>query len=796
MKNSFVLIFSLIIFYALVLNSFMVHAAPDSESIKKPFSIQESDTANIMKWNYLAYDYYFDYEYDSCYRYANKALKLSDKLLVSAKANHNMEFRKLCMEYKAISLANVARGIKRHHKQAAIDTLFKAIELIKQTGNKIEEGRMYESIGLIYEFTGKEAASLEVHLKALEAYREAQDQNHIALQLTNVSIAQRGLGNYGDALGYLVESLNISKENNDSTGMVEALLAMGFTYLFVDKWEEALKVQNDALVILEKMNDTLEIARVYYDMGTTNMHAENYVLALHQHEKALAIRLKSTDTYYISASYANVGEIYEILGNYAEAIKNYKAGLSIIKNTGIQISEIYSYHNLGSAYLKSGDSKEAMKQFQLALSLSQEVEDRTFETLALLSIADIYLEWNQPKNALVYLQKAEKAAPKSNITFLTRIYRNIAEAYFKIENYKNAYLNSLLYNQYKDSAVIAENRVKISKLTNRLDYENQKKLQDESHEKMMQVKQKEIARQKVVRNFSLFGALVILVLAIIYFIRFAEKKKLNTALNKTLSNLKATQSQLIQAEKMASLGELTAGIAHEIQNPLNFVNNFSEVSEELAIELKEELTKGDIEEALALSDDVIGNLNKINHHGKRASFIVNGMLEHSRTSTGEKTNTDINELSAEYLRLAYHGLRAKDKSFNASFKLDLDYKLSKIKVVPQDIGRVVLNLITNAFYAVHQKSKQNIEGYTPEVILSTKWSYNHVKIYVKDNGNGIPDSIKDKIFQPFFTTKPTGEGTGLGLSLSYDIITKGHGGNLIVETIENEGSRFIIQLPL
>jgi signal transduction histidine kinase len=269
-----------------------------------------------------------------------------------------------------------------------------------------------------------------------------------------------------------------------------------------------------------------------------------------------------------------------------------------------------------------------------------------------------------------------------------------------------------------------------------------------------------------------------------------EKQKAETA----LSELQTTQKQLIQSEKMASLGELTAGIAHEIQNPLNFVNNFSEVSKEMLDEMREAIEKGDTEEAKEIMQDVIQNLEKINHHGKRADGIVKGMLQHSRTSSGAKEPTDINALADEYLRLAYHGLRAKDKTFNATLKTDFDESIGNINIIPQDIGRVILNLITNAFYVVNEKSKQNIDGYEPTVSVSTKKMGDKVEIKVADNGNGIPLKVLDKIFQPFFTTKPTGQGTGLGLSLSYDIV-KVHGGELKVETREGEGSEFIIQLP-
>jgi signal transduction histidine kinase len=274
----------------------------------------------------------------------------------------------------------------------------------------------------------------------------------------------------------------------------------------------------------------------------------------------------------------------------------------------------------------------------------------------------------------------------------------------------------------------------------------------------------------------------------------------NSALTKSLEELKAAQAQLIQSEKMASLGELTAGIAHEIQNPLNFVNNFSDVSTELVDEMNEEIEKGNLEDAKHIAQDLKQNLEKINHHGKRAGDIVKGMLQHSRSSSGVKELTDINALTDEYLRLAYHGLRAKDKTFNAAMKTDYDESIGNINIIPQDIGRVVLNLITNAFYVVNEKSKQGIAGYEPTVSITTSSIQppsggRSVQIKVSDNGGGIPQKVLDKIFQPFFTTKPTGQGTGLGLSLSYDIV-KAHGGELKVETKEGEGSEFIILLPL
>ena len=270
--------------------------------------------------------------------------------------------------------------------------------------------------------------------------------------------------------------------------------------------------------------------------------------------------------------------------------------------------------------------------------------------------------------------------------------------------------------------------------------------------------------------------------------RTAELTQQKEELQQTLDELKMAQDQLIHSEKMASLGELTAGIAHEIQNPLNFVNNFSEINMELLEELKEALADGDQEAVEAVSRDILENEDKIRYHGRRAEGIVRSMLQHSRTSTGDKELTDINGLADEYLRLAYHGFRAKDKSFNANFKTDLAEDLQKIKVVPQDIGRVLLNLINNAFQAVR-------EAGSPEVVVATRQLSNGIEITVKDNGPGIPGEIQQKIFQPFFTTKATGVGTGLGLSISYDIITKGHSGQLTVESKKGEGTIFTILLP-
>lgn len=278
--------------------------------------------------------------------------------------------------------------------------------------------------------------------------------------------------------------------------------------------------------------------------------------------------------------------------------------------------------------------------------------------------------------------------------------------------------------------------------------------------------------------------------------RTVEIQKQKSELEEALKELKTTQTQLIQSEKMASLGELTAGIAHEIQNPLNFVNNFSDVSAELIDEMEEELNKGDVTEALAIAADIKQNLEKIRHHGQRADGIVKGMLQHSRASSTTKEPTDINKLADEYLRLAYHGLRAKDKSFNAELVMHFTEGLPQANMVPQDIGRVLLNLFNNAFYATQKRKATEGDNFKPTVEVTTTQKGKMLEVTVKDNGTGIPDDIKEKIMQPFFTTKPTGEGTGLGLSLSYDIVVKGHNGKIDVKSKEGEFTEFKISLPV
>jgi signal transduction histidine kinase len=501
------------------------------------------------------------------------------------------------------------------------------------------------------------------------------------------------------------------------------------------------------------------------------------------------------------------GNGYKKEGKYAKAIDIFKKILSNINNTdsGLIAS---AQLNLAETYTLTDSLPFAFAHSASVVNYAKRRGDNLLYAMAMVPFSETYLKNSMPDSAVYYAKLGYDYAKQIGTIAVMRDNAEIlAKAYAYKKDFANAYSYQLLYNNHRDSVLNTEIRNKSAVVQYNTDLEKK------------QTQITTLNEQKKVQQNYLYGVLAVLLLIIITaFILLKsnrQKQKANKLLqkqklqiedqrdqtNNALLHLQQTQAQLIQSEKMASLGELTAGIAHEIQNPLNFVNNFSEVNKELLVEMKEEVEKGNMDEVKAIANDVIDNEEKINHHGKRADAIVKGMLQHSRSSSGVKESTDINALADEYLRLAYHGLRAKDKNFNATLKTEFDESIGNINIIPQDIGRVILNLITNAFYATNEKAKLDFDIYEPTVMVTTSKIIKgnggnaRVEICVADNGNGIPQKVLDKIFQPFFTTKPTGQGTGLGLSLSYDIV-KAHGGELKVETKEGEGAAFIIQLPV
>ncbi len=472
-------------------------------------------------------------------------------------------------------------------------------------------------------------------------------------------------------------------------------------------------------------------------------------------------------------------------GHTDSALKYIRISLDNMKISGYTTYEGEALRTLGNIFLNKKDFKLAKQYYDASISNNSAGNNITGISSSLISMAGYFSAIGKDDSAFYYIREGiKKVRELNNYLDLKQAYSFLHALYKKAGNRDSAYYYLQLYSTLNDSLSIAE-KEKIDAYQN-IGF-------NEQMEKQQQEKTR-LEKENTIRTYTLLlGIAVFMLIAFLMYRNIRTRKKANQLLQaqkeeielqkknleETLNDLKATQSQLIQSEKMASLGELTAGIAHEIQNPLNFVNNFSEVSKELLDEMKTELDKGNTEDAKDIASDVIQNLEKINHHGKRADAIVKGMLQHSQSSNGTKEPTDINKLADEYLRLAYHGIRAKDNSFNATLKTDFDASIGNINIIPQDIGRVILNLITNAFYVVDEKKKafagkssfENLTSrYEPTVAVSTKKEDNKVLISVKDNGNGIPQKILEKIFQPFFTTKPTGQGTGLGLSLSYDIV--------------------------
>jgi signal transduction histidine kinase len=566
-----------------------------------------------------------------------------------------------------------------------------------------------------------------------------------------------------------------------------ALSLKGYTLLFSGRLPESLKSQYEALKISEKIKDTNNIAlalnrigNVYMELGDYNKAYDYYL-----HSKDLYKAIRNIGRYNNALS--NIANVYNLMNKPDSALYNLNLFYQAASKSDDRLDFVWPemQFRIGNAYKLKGDTAKAIASYKQGIIEANTDHDLRNLSMNNLMLAKIYNEYNQFDSSIKFAGIAYQVAKK--VGFLNGVQESaflISELYNQTKKYDSAF-------KYLEISNVAKDSITGKKRLNELQQTILNELEQNRNNENLTIKKEN--RQK---QLALIGGLIIaLCVAAFLFKNNKMKQKINAKLEITLSNLQATQSQLIQSEKMASLGQLTAGIAHEIQNPLNFVNNFSEVSTELVDEMKSEIKKGNYDEVNVIADDVKQNLEKINHHGQRASDIVKGMLQHSRSSSGVNEPTDINALTDEYFRLAYHGLRAKDKTFNATMKTDFDESIGKINIIPQDIGRVVLNLITNAFYAVNEKSKQGIADYEPTVSVVTKKVNHQVEIRVTDNGNGIPANIVDKIFQPFFTTKPTGQGTGLGLSLSYDIL-KAHGGEITVESKEGVGSAFIIQLPI
>jgi len=652
------------------------------------------------------------------------------------------------MKKLAFTLILIILFITTHAQQKKIDSLKKLITTAKDDTSRIV---LMTALSRAYVYS-KPDSSLLIAQQIVQLSKAAKFLKGEALGLDRQGIAFNTIGDYPRALSCLLASLKIAEQIGDRKGTARNLANIASIYSFTGDYRQSI---------------------IY----TKKSHPE--IQAIHD-ERMIA-------NYFI-----NLGDGYEKL-NILDSARMYtfQAYRHAASSKDLDLVAT-AVNNLGNIYGKMRKNDSALYYYRQAKPLWLKADDYDGLCEATLGMAKIFRSLGMQDSSLFYARQSISAGWHGGFTMRVLSASQFLTTYFKQQGQTDSAF------RYLEVSVAAKDSL--------FSQEKNKEVQNlffAQRQRELDIKEKETAYRASVRFYLLIAVIVfLLVLAFVFWRnnRKNEKAKRLLQLQKeqiqtTLGELKTTQNQLVQSAKMASLGELTAGIAHEIQNPLNFVNNFSDVNREMIGELKGELKSGNVEEALAIADDIEQNEVKINHHGRRADFIVKGMLEHSRTSKGERQVTNLNVLADEFLKLSYHGLRAKDKNFNTELVTNFDNNLPKANVVQQDIGRVLINLFGNAFYAVNQKAKTAGTDFKPTVEVSTERQNGSILIKVKDNGNGIPDAIKDKIMQPFFTTKPTGEGTGLGLSLSYDIVVKGHNGSISVDTKEGEFTEFAVRLP-
>ena len=593
--------------------------------------------------------------------------------------------------------------------------------------------------------------------------------------LAQIGYANMNMGNYPGSLQTLLSALAIAEDRKSERNILPVRYLKRELYLKHPVTPQMLR--------LGLLGWVHEILGILYANNNDNIKAISY------HLQALQFAEPSGDVRALCETNLTLGRLYLSAKKTDSALLYEKKAYDLSVHTGYKKYLGSILLNLGRIHLETGSQQLAAEYFRRAIDENIKQDYLRGVVAGNLYLAALYNQSLTRDSSLYFSKAALDVAKYLNFPdLLLRCYTSLATFYRSNNNNDSTVKYQELIIEMNDSLSSSKREQQFQNI----DFNGQQRKQE------IEVAKK--AYQNRLQVYMLLAGLAgFLLVAVFLWRNNRQRKKSNAVLQLqkkeleiTLDELKSTQAQLIQSEKMASLGELTAGIAHEIQNPLNFVNNFSEVNRELIEEMNNE---NDINEIKVIANDIKQNNEKINHHGKRADNIVKGMLQHSRISTGRKEPIDINTLAHEYLRLSYHGLRAKDKNFNALLQTDFDESIGKINVVPQDIGRALLNLYNNAFYTVNEKKKSAFDGYEPTVSVTTKKINGKVEITVKDNGNGIPQNIVDKIFQPFFTTKPTGQGTGLGLSLSYDII-KAHGGEIKVESTEGEGTEVIFQLPI
>ena len=640
------------------------------------------------------------------------------------------------------------------------------------------QGNTSDSILMKLKTAPRDADRVELLLEAVKGYYFSKPDTSLLLSLEAVSLA---------------DELNFQK------GQLIALNNAGESYRFLGDYPHSLEMQLKALQLNREMKNWEEEAGTNGFIGFTYLEMGEYRKALEYLLPAKPVLDKYKNTVSGSFVSSHIASCYTFLNMTDSAMWYNQEAIRLLQFEAYPPLRTLVYDRMGAMYLAMGKYPEASEWYHQSLYYSNVSRIQVNISREQKFLSDLHFRQGHPDSALYFGRLAysnsqgnlQKPHSLDASLLLSRIFHQKGET-------DSAYYYQGIAMILKDSIYGPDQFRKLQLLM----LEEQKRQQE--------LIQDQIEFRNSIKYIALFFLLGFLAfLAIIQRRNNIHKQKINSELEhkkenleKTIAALKSAQTQLIQAEKMASLGELTAGIAHEIQNPLNFVNNFAEINNDLIADLKDAAEQNDEREIIRIVDQLKENQDKIKLHGKRADSIVKSMLQHSRAGSGSKELTDINKMVEEYVRLSFHGMRARDKNFNTEFDIRLDPALGKIPLLPQDFGRVLLNLLNNAFYSVNEKKKISGETYKPVVVISTQLSgpwnghANSLRVVIADNGKGIKAANAEKIFQPFFTTKPTGEGTGLGLSLSYDIITNGHGGELSMNSEDGEGAEFLIILPL
>ncbi len=637
---------------------------------------------------------------------------------------------------------------------------------LRQTENDTVQFNLLIKIGELYTFNNADSSILYIK----KATALANNKNNALWEAhTNLVISL-----YFFVIGDFASALNFSFKNINNYDQYQNALLLSYSTTFTG---------------------------IIYSISGNNKEAINFAFrsiklreSIPESDPSIRMHFSTTKNQLLVQDFMTLATAYLNLNNIDSALIYGKKAYEVNINNNINYN--YPLYRLALIHTKMGNMAVAINLLRRAVSMA--IKENIMKDVIdnYIGMSELFRNTRQSDSSIFYAKKVLALNNETNYK------KSALDASLLLSSeYEKMGMNDSAFHYYKYAIATKDSLFNQEKIQQIQSFAFKEELREQ------ELRQKAIAQQTHYRNkiktFIILGvAITFLLTALFLWNNNRQKQKANALLQqkneeviKTLTELKSTQAQLIQKEKMASLGELTAGIAHEIQNPLNFVNNFSEVNAELLEELQAELKNGNIQAAFESTNEIKENELKIAHHGKRADAIVKSMLQHSRASSGEKQPTNINALAEEYLRLAYQGQRAINKEFNANLVTDFDNYIVKIEVVPQEFGRVLLNLFNNAFYATQQKKAQLNGQYQPEVKVSTLLQDDRIEIRVRDNGTGIPVAVKNRIFQPFFTTKPTGQGTGLGLSLSYDIITKGHGGDMKVETKEGEYSEFIIAVP-